>query len=80
MVRVAVHSGNCDYTNNKEEIVKLEPVKKVIEIEAKYTKPNTVTISANVQSSIEPLIADELTPVASKNKMGLYNYAMEWEN
>jgi len=52
-VRLAVHSGLCEYTEDAEELMKSEPIKKVIEIEAKHTAPNSLTISNTIASSFE---------------------------
>ena len=78
--RIAVHSGNCDYTSLEEDIKKLEPVKKTIEYESKYTAPNSATISGVVHATLEGFVAEMFSPMASASKSKLYSYSLEGAN
>ncbi|RJP24310.1 MAG: hypothetical protein C4529_02895 [Deltaproteobacteria bacterium] len=74
LVRMAVHGGNCDYMSSEEEIKKLDPVKKTIEYESKYTAPNTLTVSGVIHATLDDIAAREFTPISSSEKMKLYSY------
>lgn len=47
-VRLTIHNGPCEYSENEEDIKKGETVRKIIEIESRYTKPNSITVSNTV--------------------------------
>jgi len=79
-VRVAVHNGVAEYTGNVEDIRKNETIKRTIQIEDKYTKPNTVTVSSTVYTTLEPRIANQLLPVRAIGAGGCYSYQMRWES
>lgn len=54
-VRIAVHSGPCQYRHNFEDISS-DTIKKIVEIEFKYTKPDSVTFSSSVYLTLLPFI------------------------
>ena len=76
-VRMAVHAGPTDYTHNMEEIKKSDTIKRVIEIESRFAKPNTVAVSNTVYSTLEPRVAQQLRPV--RDSGGCYAYELRWE-
>ncbi len=81
LVRMAVHSGSCEYTHNTEELMKNETIKKSIEIESNYTNPNTVTISNIVYPMLDPLILGALLqPIRVDHKTVYHNYELRWES
>jgi hypothetical protein len=78
-VRVAVHTGSCEFTGNEEEIKKSDPVKRVIEIEEKYTRPNTATVSNVTHLHLPPTIAEQLVPLKIDEQTTYYSYELRWE-
>jgi class 3 adenylate cyclase len=78
-VRVAVHNGVAEYTGNVERIRKSETIKRTIQIEGKYTKPGSVTVSHAVYTTLEPRVANQLAPVPGAEAAGFYNYQLRWE-
>jgi len=78
-LRVAVHSGACEYTNNPEEFKNSETVKKVAVIEEKYTAPDTATISNVVEIMLDTLISNLFTPFKIDNYTEYFRYQLEWE-
>ena len=78
-VRLAIHNGPCVYSENEEDIKKHETVRKVTEIESKYTKPNSVTISNTVFEALDSVLADQFGPVDKNGGARYYNYELKWE-
>ncbi len=77
-VRLAVHCGPCFYERDTENI-KHETIRRTVEIEAKYTRPNTVTVSDVVFSTLDPKLSDQFRIINPGEKSRLYNYALKWE-
>jgi hypothetical protein len=78
-IRVAVHTGTCEYTESEEIINDSETIKQIIEIESKYTEPNTVTISDTAWINLDPILADSMMPVDTGTRKNYYRYMLEWE-
>ncbi|MFC1671111.1 hypothetical protein ACFL20_12040 [Spirochaetota bacterium] len=78
-VRIAVHGGLCGYTSDYEELMKNEVIKKTIEIEAKYTKPNTVTISNMVGEAIDENLLKQFVLIKGEARSNYHNYELRWE-
>ncbi len=78
-LRVAVHTGACEYTESEEIIKDSETIKNIIEIESKYTEPNTVTISDTAWINLDPILADSMTPIDIGPRKKYYRYKLEWE-
>jgi len=78
-VRLAVHSGQCEFRNNYEDI-KSETITKIIEIESKFTKPDSLTVSSNVYRMLDHMIASQLKPLKVYNNTLCYKYELKWEN
>jgi class 3 adenylate cyclase len=78
-VRIAVHNGVAEYTGNVEKIRKSETIKRTIQIEGKYTRPGSVTVSNTVYTTLEPRVANQLIPVPGADAAGFYNYQLRWE-
>ena len=78
-VRMAIHSGFCDYSKNIEDLNKSETVKQVIKIESKYTKPNSLTISSTVYTSLDSELANHFSPIDAERGTKHYNYQLRWE-
>ncbi|MCP4132231.1 MAG: hypothetical protein GY754_14765 [bacterium] len=78
-VRLAVHNGPFDFTGNEEDIKKNEAVKQAIEIEAKYTNPNSATISDVVKTTLDSLLTDQFTPITVSKEVTYYNYQLKWK-
>lgn len=78
-VRMAVHSGSMDYTANEEELKRTDVIKKIIDIEANYTNPNSVTISDTVATMLDTILADQFQPVTVTKNSNYYNYCLHWE-
>lgn len=79
-VRMAIHSGSCVYTEDLEKLKKSEVIKKAAEIESKYTKPNSLSISNTVWQGFDELIMQMLVPIETGNAEKYYGYELRWES
>ena len=77
-VRLAVHSGNCLYNDNLEDLKNMEIIKKVVMIEEKSTETNTITISSTVKMMLDPIISRLFNPANSSDQKGYYFYKLRW--
>jgi class 3 adenylate cyclase len=77
-VRIAVHSGPCEFRFKCEDI-RSEALKKIAEIESNYTKPGNVTFSSNVYYSLDPIIAEQLKPMDFEENPLFFRYELCWE-
>ena len=78
-LRLAVHTGRCEYYDNEEELMNNEIVKKTMELEAKYTKPNTLTVSNVVHSTLGHELGVIFKPVRADGVTVHFNYELRWE-
>ncbi len=78
-VRISVHSGVCEYTEQNNTFKKLEVMKTINEMEKKYSKPESICISYPVRMMLDGFIADQFSPLGLNNTSKYYRYKMEWE-
>lgn len=79
-VRMAVHNGQCAFSNDPETIKKSDIVKKAVEIESGFTKPNSVTVSNTVYPHLDQVLANHFKPFDAGGKTFYYNYELRWES
>ena len=78
-VRIAVHSGAFEYTDNEEILKRSDTIKRIIEIESKHTKPGTVTISTVVKVMLDSIVTNEFKIIQSNTPTKYYNYTLTME-
>ncbi|MBN1498932.1 MAG: adenylate/guanylate cyclase domain-containing protein [Spirochaetes bacterium] len=78
-IRIAVDTGLCEYSDRGEDIKKNDTIRKLVEIESKHTKPDSVTISRFIYSDLDQRIAKEFTQIDVNASNKLYNYRIELE-
>ncbi len=78
-LRIAVHNGVAEYSSNVEDIRKNDTIKRTFQIEGRYTKPNSVTVSNSVYTTLEPRVANQLIPVTAVGADGCFSYQLRWE-
>jgi class 3 adenylate cyclase len=78
-VRLAVHRGPCEYMEFEDDMMNNDTIKRVIEIEEKYTKPNSVTISSIVYEDLASILADGFKAVKTGGSVNYYNYQLKWK-
>ncbi len=79
-LRLAVHTGPCEYSENEEDIKNSEIIKKILEIESLHTKPNTVTISDITSINLDHALVRHLAPLHMENSKKYLRYEMVLEN
>ena len=79
-IRVAVHSGEFEYSSEEEELKACEVVKKVGEIESKFTKPGTMTISQPVKVMLDNIASIGIKLLSGTGSNEYYNYEFKLEN
>jgi class 3 adenylate cyclase len=78
-LRIAVHSGPCEYREKFEEIHS-DTLRVLLELESKFTKPDTVSISGMVCRNLSPLIVKLLVPIKDDPDNMCYRYELRWES
>ncbi len=78
-LRLAVHTGRCEYSDNPEALLDNEIIKKTVEIESKYTKPNSVTVSNVVHITLGNELGKLFQPVRTDGPAVHFNYELRWE-
>ncbi len=77
-VRMAIHNGPCVYRRDYGDI-KSDTLKKLHEIETRYTPPNHVTLSNSVYHMLNETIAAQLTPSKYGANTTCYSYQLKLE-
>ena len=78
-LRLAVHTGSCEYKENQEELLNSEIIKKTMAIESDYTKPNSLTVSNVVYITLGKELGSIFQPVSGSRGGGCFNYELRWE-
>lgn len=78
-VRIAVHGGPCEYSENMETVSKNETLIRLREMEENRTRAQTVTISSVVKVMLDDVVSNEFTPMVTNSQGSFYSYALEWE-
>lgn len=76
-LRLAVHTGRCEYNDNMEKLMNNDIIRKTVELESKYTKPNSLTVSNVVYITLGKELGSIFEPVGSG--VGHFNYELRWE-
>lgn len=76
-VRIGVHGGPCEYTDNEEELEKIVTVNETVGFEKK-SPSDTVTISVVVKVMLEDIISQKFKAVGS-GKNGPFAYSLVLE-
>jgi len=77
-VRIVVHSGVCEYTEQNSYFKKMEVMKTLGEMEKKHSKPESICISYPVRMMLDGFIADQFVSLGSNSTSKYYRYELEW--
>ena len=77
--RIAIHNGQCEY-HPQIESIQGPVIQKLSEIEAKHTKPDTLTISDTVFLSLEDTVARCCEPFVVGPATYYYRYELRFDN
>ncbi len=76
--RISIHSGECEYTGNKEMLIQSEPVKFLMEMEKKFSDTDTVCISFPVKMMLDGYISRQFSPLKKGGKNRYFQYRLGW--
>jgi hypothetical protein len=78
-VRIAVNTGTIQYKQDSEELMKNDFIKETLQIESKYTKPNSMTITNTVSSKLKASLLEgfEIVTIDPRTKFYVYRITME---
>ncbi len=77
-VRIGVHSGLCEYTEDNAALIKSETLQQLVNLEKSHTLPMHCTISIVVREMLDHLVSSQFLPVRSNNLIH-YTYSLELE-
>ncbi len=78
-LRLAVHTGRCEYRENEEALLNNDIIRKTMAIEADCTKPNSLTVSNVVYITLGKELGSIFQPVSGSRSGGHYYYELRWE-
>ncbi len=77
--RISIHSGNLEYTENRNKLIQEEPLKVLQEMEKKYSAKNTICISLPVKMMLDGFIADQFSEFKKPANSKYFHYKLQWE-
>ncbi|MBN2737855.1 MAG: adenylate/guanylate cyclase domain-containing protein [Spirochaetales bacterium] len=77
-VRMAVHAGPCQFFNHSQDI-KNETLRRLEQIESKFTEPNGLTLSPGVYSDLGGKLEKFFVQVPVEKGNFVYQYKLCWE-
>jgi len=78
-IRIAVHSGPCNFFVNPSELDRNETIITIKDLEQNNTETDSLSISRTVFVMLDPLIAKQFTTIKRNEKTECYNYRIRWE-
>jgi len=78
-VRLAAHAGLARFYSEEAELKKNETIREIIEVEGKFTPPDTLAVTPNVFLSLDRVIGERFTLQKSAGdwKLATYRVGME---
>jgi hypothetical protein len=76
-LRAAAHAGFLRYSNNAAELLHEELVKETIEIESRYTRPDSFSISASIAPHVDGIIKDCFIPPKEYYSREILSYTIK---
>ena len=77
-IRIAAHTGPCQFFNNVNDI-RSATINRLIDIETRHTAPDSLTISPSVYTDLGTKLESFFNPVEISVRNNLYRYKLEWE-
>jgi hypothetical protein len=78
-VRIAVNTGTIQYTQDSEELMKNDFIKETVQIESKYTKPDSMTINNTVSSKLDASLLEGFEIIMADPRTKYYTYSITME-
>ena len=73
-VRIACHAGTFPFSQNPAVIRKHDAIREAGEIESKHTPENALSLTPNIYTRLDKLLADNFVPQVHTGKWKLYCY------
>jgi class 3 adenylate cyclase len=77
-VRLAVHAGPCKFLSSGKDAGS-ETIRRVEEIESKYTKPGSLIVSPGVYTDLGGKLSQFFQQVPGPDSSSLFRYFLRWE-
>jgi hypothetical protein len=78
-VRLAVHTGQIEYSDDFQEIESAPAIKKVHDIEANFTPANSLTVSPTVFHALDPLLQNCFCLDQESGEAGYRRYSLVFQ-
>lgn len=79
-IRLAVHSGPCNFFVNPTDLSRNETIITIKELEENNTDAGSMSISRTVFVMLDPLIARQFVTIRRNEKTECYNYRIRWRD
>lgn len=79
-VRMAVLPGQCHFSMDPEKILHNDIIKKIVQIESRFTDPDSLTITDEVWQHLEPGLGLKFEVRKGPPGLILHNYALRWSD
>lgn len=79
-IKLSLHSGMCTYNDDLQKTIAAEVVHKTVDLEKNFKKSDTIIVSMNVNSMIDPVISRILVPSSLSGVPEYYTYSIEWDS
>lgn len=77
--RISIHSGDIEYTGNRNKLLQEEPLIVIQEMEKKYSVKNSICISLPVKMMLDGFIADQFFEFKKPANAKYFHYTLRWE-
>ncbi len=78
--RISIHSGECEYSEDREQLIQSEPVKLLMKMEKEYSDIDSICISFPVKMMLDGFISKQFTSIKGSGKSRYFRYSLRWEN
>lgn len=79
-IRIAVHSGPCEFFINPADLDRNETIITIKDLEKNNTDTDSLSISRTVFVMLDPLVAGQFETIQRNKKTECYNYRLRWED
>jgi len=79
-IRIAVHSGPCNFFVNPTDLDRNETIITIKDLEQNNTDTDSLSISRTVFVMLDPLIARQFETIKRNEKTECYNYRIRWRD
>ncbi len=77
--RITIHSGDIEYTENRDKLMQADPIKILDEMEKKYSGKDTICISLPIKMMLDSFIINQFTELKKPAKSKYFQYRLRWQ-